>query len=211
MAKEEENFAKICPTMPVTCSTFDVPTQHVMTCFALFPRTTTCLSVSSNQTERHKSVCPHPSEPIAVVEQRRPASNCGIGLGIHERSPRMSNGGEQVGEATCAVTPWPHQVRAFDRLYGKWPTKLLIADEVGLGKTVQAGLLIRQALLSGRAKRILIMVPRNIRPQWQVEMREKFNLNIPIYNGHKLVWYDSRLCAASWNGRSTERLGTRNR
>ncbi|KAF0116651.1 MAG: hypothetical protein FD149_1343 [Rhodospirillaceae bacterium] len=76
-------------------------------------------------------------------------------------------------------------------MYGAWPTKLLIADEVGLGKTVQAGLLIRQALLSGRAKRILIMVPRSVRPQWQVEMREKFNLSIPIYDGHRLTWYDS--------------------
>ncbi len=75
----------------------------------------------------------------------------------------------------CAVTPWPHQVRAFDRMYGGgiWPTRLLIADEVGLGKTVQAGLLIRQALLSGRARRILIMIPRNVRSQWQVELHAR--------------------------------------
>jgi len=40
---------------------------------------------------------------------------------------KMSEGGERVGEATSAVTPWPHQVRAFERLYNQWPPRLLIA------------------------------------------------------------------------------------
>jgi SNF2 family DNA or RNA helicase len=92
---------------------------------------------------------------------------------------------------SSAVTPWPHQVRAFRRMYDNWPPKLLIADEVGLGKTVQAGLLVRQAWLSGRAKRILIMAPKNVCSQWQIELREKFNLNWPIYDGQKLHWYPS--------------------
>jgi SNF2 family DNA or RNA helicase len=60
---------------------------------------------------------------------------------------------------TCSVTPWPHQVRAFTRLYSHWPPKLLVADEVGLGKTIQAGMLMRQAWLAGRAKRILVLAP----------------------------------------------------
>ena len=80
---------------------------------------------------------------------------------------------------------------AFERLYRDWPPKLLIADEVGLGKTIQAGLLLRQAWLAGRAKRILILAPKAILKQWQIELREKFNLNWPIYDGHKLVRYPS--------------------
>jgi hypothetical protein len=64
-------------------------------------------------------------------------------------------GAERVGEGTSAVTPWPHQQRAFQRLWQQWPPRLLIADEVGLGKTVQAGLLLRQAWLSGRTRRML--------------------------------------------------------
>ena len=101
-------------------------------------------------------------------------------------------GGERVGEATSIVTPWPHQTRAFERLYSSWPPKLLIADEVGLGKTIEAGLLLRQAWLSGKAKRILILAPKAVLTQWQIELREKFNMNWPIYDGSSLHWYDCR-------------------
>jgi len=82
-------------------------------------------------------------------------------------------------------------VRAFERLYSRWPPKLLIADEVGLGKTIQAGMLLRQAWLAGRARRILILAPKAVLRQWQIELREKFNLNWPIYDGRKLSWYPS--------------------
>ncbi|MDE0055392.1 MAG: SNF2-related protein [Gammaproteobacteria bacterium] len=96
--------------------------------------------------------------------------------------------GECVGEATSAVTPWPHQVRAFQRLYDHWPPRLLIADEVGLGKTIQAGMLIRQAWLAGLAKRVLVLAPKALLRQWQIELREKLNLNWPIYDGARLSW-----------------------
>ena len=108
-----------------------------------------------------------------------------------KEAPSLPGGGERVGEATCAVVPWPHQVKAFHRMYDSWPPKLLIADEVGLGKTIQAGLVVRQAWLSGRARRILIMAPKAVLSQWQVELREKFNLNWPVYDGQKLTWYAS--------------------
>ena len=52
-------------------------------------------------------------------------------------------------------------------------------------------MLLRQAWLSGRAKRILIMVPAAVMKQWQVELYEKFNLNWPMYVGGKLRWYAS--------------------
>ena len=108
-----------------------------------------------------------------------------------QRAPTLSRGGELIGEATSAIAPWPHQVKAFERLYHKWPPKLLIADEVGLGKTIQAGMLLRQAWLAGRVKRVLILAPKAVLKQWQVELREKFNLNWPIYDGQKLVWHRS--------------------
>ena len=108
-----------------------------------------------------------------------------------DQAPKQVPNGERVGEATAAITPWPHQVRAFKRMWDNWPPKLLIADEVGLGKTIQAGLILRQAWMSGRAKRILIMVPASVLKQWQIELREKFNLNWPIYDGKALHWCPS--------------------
>lgn len=102
-------------------------------------------------------------------------------------------GSERVGEGTSAVTPWPHQQRAFQRLWRHWPPRLLIADEVGLGKTVQAGLLLRQAWLSGRARRMLVMAPASVLKQWQRELREKFGLDWPIYSGKVLVWQETCL------------------
>jgi SNF2 family DNA or RNA helicase len=62
---------------------------------------------------------------------------------------------------------------------------------VGLGKTIQAGMLLRQAWLAGRVKRAIVLAPKSVCKQWQIELREKFNLNWPIYDGSKLVWYPS--------------------
>ena len=104
-------------------------------------------------------------------------------------APSLTPNGETVGEETAPITPWPHQIRAFERMYHNWPPKLLIADEVGLGKTIQAGMVLRQAWLSGRARRILILVPAAVMKQWQIELYEKFNLNWPIYADGKLRWY----------------------
>ena len=102
-------------------------------------------------------------------------------------APRMPNG-QRVGEVTSTVKPWRHQSRTFARMYQGWPCRVLIADEVGLGKTISTGLLIRQAWLAGLAKRILLMVPASVMSQWQNELYEKFNLNVPIYDGQKLCW-----------------------
>ena len=98
--------------------------------------------------------------------------------------------GEMVGLATAPIEPWPHQVHAFRRLYAGRPTRLLIADEVGLGKTIQAGLFLRQAWLEGK-HRILVMAPAGLTKQWQIELREKLNLDWPIYDGKNLVWQNT--------------------
>jgi ERCC4-related helicase len=110
---------------------------------------------------------------------------------------RMPNG-RRVGEVTSAITPWPHQAKAYQRMLDAWPCQLLIADEVGLGKTITAGLFLRQAWLAGLAKRILILAPSKLLTQWQGELYEKFNLNVPIYDGQQLAWYPSHGWQGTW-------------
>ncbi len=130
-----------------------------------------------------------PLEPVAPPPEPEPLIDLHrLVWAFIKEAAKMPNGGERVGEATSNIEPWPHQIRAFQRLYGNWPPRLLIADEVGLGKTIQAGMLIRQAWLAGKARRILVLTPASVCRQWQIELREKFNLSWPIYDGDKLVW-----------------------
>ncbi len=90
---------------------------------------------------------------------------------------------KRLGAATSAVVPWPHQHRVADAIIERFPDRFLIADEVGLGKTIEAGLVIRQLLLSGRVKRCLILAPKSVLRQWQEELYEKFALEVPIFDG----------------------------
>ncbi len=102
-----------------------------------------------------------------------------------------------LGAATSAVIPWPHQSRVADAIVQRFPERFLLADEVGLGKTIEAGLAIRQLVLSGRVKRCLILTPKSVLRQWQEELHEKFVLGVPRYDG-----------ATFWNVRGEEIAAT---
>jgi len=106
-------------------------------------------------------------------------------------APRLPGAGD-LGVETSAVDPWPHQLRAVRRLVASYPQSFLLADEVGLGKTLEAGLALRQLLISGRVGRALILVPKSLLRQWQEELREKLGLSVPRYDGRFLVFPDGR-------------------
>ncbi|MBC8248325.1 MAG: DEAD/DEAH box helicase family protein [Anaerolineales bacterium] len=89
-----------------------------------------------------------------------------------------------LGAATSAVTPWPHQARIADSIVARFPERFLLCDEVGLGKTIEAGLVLRQLILSGYVRRCLILAPKSVCRQWQEELYEKFAFNIPFFDGH---------------------------
>jgi superfamily II DNA or RNA helicase len=90
--------------------------------------------------------------------------------------PRLP-GGRLVGMETAPVEPWPHQEVVVRRLVETWPYSYLLCDEVGLGKTIEAGLAFRSLHLSGMAKRILIAPPASLTQQWQRQMASKMLLS----------------------------------
>lgn len=83
--------------------------------------------------------------------------------------------------ATIPAALWPHQAAFFRRhAPNTAPDRILIADEVGLGKTIQAGILLKWRINQERAARVLILAPRPACRQWQDELQRKFNLRIPL-------------------------------
>lgn len=79
---------------------------------------------------------------------------------------------------TAQVVPLPHQARLVDRVVSTFPRGYLLADEVGLGKTVEAGLVLRELMLSGAARSALLLVPASVMVQWQEELHEKLSLDV---------------------------------
>ncbi|MSQ97888.1 MAG: RNA polymerase-associated protein RapA [Xanthomonadales bacterium] len=74
----------------------------------------------------------------------------------------------------------PHQLYIASEVSRRYAPRVLLADEVGLGKTIEAGLILHQQLITGRAQRALIVVPDSLLHQWLVEMLRRFNLLFSI-------------------------------
>jgi superfamily II DNA or RNA helicase len=83
----------------------------------------------------------------------------------------------------ASVIPLPHQIRALSRAISSDRVRYLLADEVGLGKTIEAGLIMRELKLRGLVRRTLVIAPKSLLTQWVIEMRthfgEEFRLLIP--------------------------------
>lgn len=92
-----------------------------------------------------------------------------------------------MGLTGARVSLIPHQLYIADEVGNRFAPRVLLADEVGLGKTIEAGLIIHQQLVSGRAKRILIIVPESLMHQWLVEMLRRFNLKFSIFDEDRCV------------------------
>ena len=75
----------------------------------------------------------------------------------------------------------PHQLWVCKRVLESWPTRWLVADDVGLGKTIEAGLVLTPLLSSGRVRRLLIVAPASLVEQWQTRLREMFDIRVSRY------------------------------
>lgn len=92
-----------------------------------------------------------------------------------ENSPLRGMIGARVGLI-------PHQLYIAHEVGKRFAPRVLLADEVGLGKTIEAGLIIHQQLKTGRSERILILVPDSLQYQWMIEMRRRFNLQFSLFD-----------------------------
>ncbi len=75
-----------------------------------------------------------------------------------------------------------HQLYIAHEVSKRYSPRVLLADEVGLGKTIEAGLILHHQLLTEQVNRVLIVVPQNLIHQWLVEMLRRFNLRLSIFN-----------------------------
>ena len=83
---------------------------------------------------------------------------------------------------TSTVEPLPHQITAvYEAMLPKQPLRFLLADDPGSGKTIMAGLFIRELMVRGDLKRCLIVAPGNLVEQWQDELDQKFGLSYEIF------------------------------
>jgi superfamily II DNA/RNA helicase len=80
------------------------------------------------------------------------------------------------------IIPLPHQILALEKVMAGQFLRFLIADEVGMGKTIETGLILKELKLRGIAKRTLIVVPKSAMGQWQQEMKKHFNELFHIYD-----------------------------
>ncbi len=86
-----------------------------------------------------------------------------------------------------SVVPLPHQLYALNRAISRDRIRYLLADEVGLGKTIEAGLVLRELKLRGRVKRVLVVAPKGLVRQWQAEMRLHFGEQLQFIEPSELA------------------------
>ena len=118
---------------------------------------------------------------------------------------------ELVSLGQVGVDIKPHQVAVVHKVISNYPHRFLLCDEVGLGKTIEAGMVLKELRARGGAQRVLAIVPPNIVRQWQFEMKTKFNETFSVLNtntvrylenqGHTanpFAFSNSILCSSGW-------------
>lgn len=156
-----------------------------------------------------------PYQPVGPLE-RMGTKACGstrefvLALATrYYRLEHLHNDLVSLGHARVDVKP--HQVGVVHRVVTGYPHRYLLCDEVGLGKTIEAGMILKELRARGLASRCLIIVPANLLRQWQFELKSKFNELFAILNsstvnylreqghdGNPFARYDSVLASADW-------------
>ncbi len=126
------------------------------------------------------------SDPLSRM-RRRADDSIGsakqINLALTARYYRQQHfNNDLVSLAAAQVDLKPHQVSVIHRVVHSSPHRFLLCDEVGLGKTIEAGMIFKELEMRGQVRRTLVIVPANLQRQWQFEMKSKFNAGFAILN-----------------------------
>lgn len=147
------------------------------------------VGVVGTRTERFRRVTLTADDvsSVQIVEDRRGLDGDGalLRLGVQAYSLGIAHEFDPYfGLSISRVDPLPHQLEAvYDYLLKAPRVRFLLADDAGAGKTVMAGLLLRELKLRGLAERVLIVVPANLAFQWQRELKEKFDEKFLVLKG----------------------------
>lgn len=105
---------------------------------------------------------------------------------VLEGSASATDGHVLLAPMESNVIPLPHQIHALSRAISEDRVRYLLADEVGLGKTIEAGLVMRELKLRGLVRRTLVVSPKGIATQWVAEMQTHFNERFHLILGEDL-------------------------
>jgi superfamily II DNA or RNA helicase len=134
----------------------------------------------------------HDEPRLEIVEAGRPWSFDGDGalfrLVSEAHRIRLAHLFDPVlAVHTSLVDPLPHQITAvYEAMLPRQPLRFLLADDPGAGKTIMAGLLIKELIARGDLKRCLIVCPGSLAEQWQDELHRRFHLPFEILTNDKL-------------------------
>src|SRR4051812_41990499 len=134
----------------------------------------------------------HDESRIEVVEEGRPWSFDGDGalfrLVAEAHRIRLAHLFDPVlAVHTSLVEPLPHQITAvYESMLARQPLRFLLADDPGAGKTIMAGLLMKELIARGDLQRCLVVCPGSLAEQWQDELSRRFNLPFDILTNDKL-------------------------
>ena len=118
---------------------------------------------------------------------------------------------ELVSLGQVGVDIKPHQVAVVHKVISNYPHRFLLCDEVGLGKTIEAGMVLKELRARGGAQRVLAIVPPSIVRQWHFEMKSKFNESFSVLNSDTVRYLENQghtgnpftteervLCSSGW-------------
>ncbi|OBI89890.1 DEAD/DEAH box helicase [Mycobacterium asiaticum] len=127
-----------------------------------------------------------------------------------EELATLDNFEELLAVDVANVDRMPHQEAVARHALSRLRGRAVLADEVGLGKTIEAGLAVKELTLRGLAKRVLVLCPAPLRDQWREEMDHKFDLPFQVaYRGHEIQKQDKLILSLQLATSNIDKLNAR--